>query len=158
MVCLGNICRSPMAEGILKDLVKKKGLNWVVESAGTNGYHTGEPPHPLSIKVAAEHGIDISHQRAQDFVPSDFEKFDKIYAMASDVVDEIRYISGKKFNPVKLDLLMNVIEPGKNRNIPDPWSRPQAEYEKVFDMMERACKKLVATSPPAPLQRRGETL
>src|SRR4249919_2894189 len=146
MVCLGNICRSPMAEGILKQLVKKKGLDWVVESAGTNGYHTGEPPYPLSQQVALEHGIDISRQRARDFVPSDFDRFDKIYAMASDVISDIKHIAGKKYDPAKVDLLMNVYEPGKNRNIPDPWSGPISGYRKVYDMMHEACEKLVASA------------
>ena len=135
-----------MAEGILKQLVKKKGLDWVVESAGTNGYHTGEPPHPLSQQVALEHGIDISRQRAMDFVPSDFDRFDKIYAMASDVISDIKHIAGKKYDPAKVDLLMNVSEPGKNRNIPDPWSGPISGYRKVYDMMDEACEKLVASA------------
>src|SRR5882757_6521724 len=76
MVCLGNICRSPLAEGILQDKAFKAGLNWSVESAGTNSYHIGEPPHHLSQKVARQHGIDISKQRARRFVAEDFEIYD----------------------------------------------------------------------------------
>ena len=89
MVCLGNICRSPLAEGILQDKAFKAGLSWSVESAGTQNYHTGEPPHPLSQKVAKINGIDICHQRARKFVAGDFEVYDKIYALAGDVLDEI---------------------------------------------------------------------
>ncbi|HLG41641.1 MAG TPA: hypothetical protein VI461_18315, partial [Chitinophagaceae bacterium] len=85
MVCLGNICRSPLAEGILQDKAFKAGLSWSVESAGTNGYHDDEPPHRLSQKVAKLNGIDISSQRSRRFVPEDFEMYDKIYAMAADV-------------------------------------------------------------------------
>ena len=81
MVCLGNICRSPLAEGILQDKARKAGLKWSVESAGTNGYHTGEAPHPLSQKVARINGVDISKQRSRNFVAEDFDRFDKIYAM-----------------------------------------------------------------------------
>lgn len=95
MVCLGNICRSPLAEGILQQRAWEAGLQWSVESAGTNGYHTGEPPHRLSQKVALMNGIDISQQRSRSFTAADFERFDMIYAMAEDVVHEMRRIAGK---------------------------------------------------------------
>ena len=88
MVCLGNICRSPLAEGILQQKVQEAGLSWTVDSAGTNGYHTGEPPHHLSQKVALHHGIDISCQRARRFAASDFQQYDMIYALAGDVLSE----------------------------------------------------------------------
>src|ERR1700688_210057 len=100
MVCLGNICRSPMAEGALLEKCKKAGLNWIVDSAGTNGYHVGEPPHPLSQKVSKLHGIDISNQRARRFVPEDFERFDRIYAMAGDVLEEMLLIAKKRYDPL----------------------------------------------------------
>ena len=92
MVCLGNICRSPLAEGILQEKIKKAGLNWEVDSAGTNGYHVGEQPHYLSQKVAKLKGIDISCQRCRRFVKEDFKRFDKIYAMAGDVIEEMKWI------------------------------------------------------------------
>src|SRR5512138_2458905 len=82
MVCLGNICRSPLAEGILQDKAWKAGLKWSIESAGTNGYHNGEAPYPLSQKVSRLNGIDISKQRSRKFVADDFDRFDKIYAMS----------------------------------------------------------------------------
>ena len=113
MVCLGNICRSPLAEGILQDKALKARLNWKIESAGTDTYHVGEPPHPLSQKVARENGIDICNQRARRFVAEDFEKFDKIYALAEDVLYEIRRIARNKFDGSKIDLLMNELYPGK---------------------------------------------
>ncbi len=94
MVCLGNICRSPLAEGILQDKAFKAGLTWSIESAGTNSYHTGEPPHPLSQKVAKLNGIDISKQRARRFTAADFDVYDKIYALADDVMDEMKRIAG----------------------------------------------------------------
>lgn len=144
MVCLGNICRSPLAEGILRHKLSHSGLNWEVDSAGTNGYHAGEAPHHLSQKVAAQNGIDISGQRARNFETADFQRFDKIYAMASDVIDEMRYISGKQFNAAKVDLLMNVLHPGMNRDVPDPWSHPEAHYHQVFSMIDQACEKLIS--------------
>lgn len=143
MVCLGNICRSPLAEGVLKDKVAKAGLDWVVESAGTNGYHTGEPPHRLSQKVALLHGIDISRQRARNFTAADFERFDKIYAMAQEVIDEMQWITKSTFNPAKVDLLMNVLYPGENRDIPDPWYGPEPGYHEVFAMIDAACSKII---------------
>ncbi|PWU02635.1 MAG: protein-tyrosine-phosphatase, partial [Bacteroidetes bacterium] len=121
MVCLGNICRSPLAEGILREKAEKAGLNWTVESAGTNGYHIGEAPHRLSQKVALSHGIDISSHRARNITPEDFINFDKIYSMAEDVVDEVRWIAQKTFDESKIDLLMNEAYPGENIDIPDPW-------------------------------------
>ena len=78
MVCLGNICRSPLAEGILKHKVKEAGLHWQIDSAGTNGYHVGEPPHKLSQKVAKLNGIDICQQRGRLFSKTDFDTYDKI--------------------------------------------------------------------------------
>jgi protein-tyrosine phosphatase len=143
MVCLGNICRSPLAEGILQHKAGKAGLSWTVESAGTNGSHTGEAPHRLSQKVASLHGIDISRQRARDFQPGDFERFDMIYAMASDVIRDMKYIAGKKFNPGKTDLLMNLVHPGQDRDVPDPWYGPEAGYHEVFHMIDMACEQLV---------------
>src|SRR5690242_15994316 len=121
MVCLGNICRSPLAEEILRAKIKERGLRWEVDSAGTEDYHVGEAPHPLSQKIARIHDLDISGQQARRFVCADFERFDKIYAMASDVYQEIRYIGGEKARMEKVDLLLNEVYPGKNRSVPDPW-------------------------------------
>ncbi|MES1220435.1 MAG: low molecular weight protein-tyrosine-phosphatase [Bacteroidota bacterium] len=149
MVCLGNICRSPMAEGILQDKAFKAGLKWSVKSAGTNGYHIGEAPHRLSQKVALQHGIDISQQRARKFVPADFDHFDKIYAMAGDVLDEMKYIAKNKYNESKVDLLMNELYPGKNRDVPDPWYGPEPGYHEVFDMMNAACDKIIEKAATA---------
>ena len=143
MVCLGNICRSPLAEGILLQKIKAAGLNWTVDSAGTNGFHVNEAPHYLSQRVAKKRGIDISHQLCRRFVTADFDRFDKIYAMAGDVVDEMKLISGNKFNSEKVDLLLNAVYPGENRDIPDPWYGPEAGYYKVFDMIDEACVALI---------------
>ena len=81
MVCLGNICRSPLAEGILQHKAKAAGLNWIVESAGTNGYHTGEPPHHLSQKVALLNGINISNQKSRKFIAKDLNEYDTKIAL-----------------------------------------------------------------------------
>lgn len=143
MVCLGNICRSPLAEGILEHKAKKAGLNWVVESAGTNGYHVGEAPHRLSQKVARLNGIDICHQRARQFVKEDFDRYDKIYALAEDVLDDMRRIAGKYYNPAKADLLMNELYPGQNRSVPDPWYGTEPGYHQVYQQIEAVCEHII---------------
>ncbi len=143
MVCLGNICRSPLAEGILQHKTQEAGLNWTVESAGTNGYHIGEPPHRLSLKVAKLNGIDISHQRSRQFKANDFQRFDMIYAMASDVIYEMRAIAGRSYNPSKVDLLMNALHPGKHMDVPDPWYGGEDGYHEVFQMINVACEQII---------------
>lgn len=144
MVCLGNICRSPLAEGVLKDKAKKAGLDWGIDSAGTNGYHVGASPHKLSQKVARLNGIDIGKQRARLFVAEDFKRFDRIYAMAGDIIGEMHRIAGKQFDPDKVELLMNLVYPGENRDIPDPWSGPESGYHLVYDMINQACDLLIS--------------
>ncbi|MFI5193035.1 MAG: low molecular weight protein-tyrosine-phosphatase [Chitinophagales bacterium] len=144
MVCLGNICRSPLAEGILEQKAKIKGLSWMVDSAGTNNsYHVGEAPHHLSQKVAEMHSLDISAQCSRAFVAGDFDRFDRIYAMSSDVLVDMKAIAKKKFNASKADLLLNELYPGENRDVPDPWFGEEPGYHVVYDMIEKACDKII---------------
>ena len=143
MVCLGNICRSPLAEGILRHKINKAGLDLTVDSAGTNGYHDGEAPHHLSQKVARLNGIDICGQRSRRITPDDFNKFDKIYAMSADVIDEMKWIAKKKYDPSKVELLMNVLKPGKNLDIPDPWFGAEPGYHAVYQLIEQACDAIL---------------
>jgi protein-tyrosine phosphatase len=143
MVCLGNICRSPLAEGILANKIRKAELGWMLDSAGTNVDYIGEAPHHLSQKVALQNGIDISMQRTRRFVADDFNRFDRIYALAEDVLDEMKWIAGEKFDASKADLLMNEIYPGKNMDVPDPWSGPESGYHHAFKMIEEACDAII---------------
>ncbi|MBP8243339.1 MAG: low molecular weight phosphotyrosine protein phosphatase [Chitinophagaceae bacterium] len=143
MVCLGNICRSPMAEGILQDRARKAGLNWTVESAGTNGYHIGEPPHHLGIKVARENGVDISNQRSRRFMADDLEQFDRIYAMANDVLEDIKRISRNKFNATKVDLFLNEVYPGEDRDVPDPWYGGEQDFHEAYKLIDEVCELIV---------------
>jgi protein-tyrosine phosphatase len=143
MVCLGNICRSPLAEGILQHKIATGGLDWIVDSAGTNGYHIGEAPHPLSQKVARLHHIDIGKLKARKFVAEDFNHFDMIYAMAEDVMDDIRRIAGNKFDYHKVELIMNEVFPGKNMEVPDPWSGPESGYHMVYKMLDEAINAII---------------
>jgi len=143
MVCLGNICRSPLAEGILQHKANESNLAWEVESAGTNGLHNGEAPHELSQHVAWLNGIDISQQRSRQFVAEDFQHYDKIYALAKDVIVEMKAIAGDAYQPEKVDLLLNVLYPGKNKDVPDPWYSGEDQYHTVFAMIEEACTTIV---------------
>lgn len=143
MVCLGNICRSPLAEGILQHKADAAGLGWTVESAGTNGYHIGEAPHHLSQKVARLNGIDIGNQRARRFVAADIGRYDKIYALADDVLDEIESIAGKKFDAAKVDLLMNELHPGKKLSVPDPWYGTEPDFHHAYKMIDEVCNKII---------------
>jgi protein-tyrosine phosphatase len=143
MVCLGNICRSPLAEGIMKAVIAKAGLDWTVDSAGTAGYHVGEPPHRLSQKVAKQNGIDISKQQCRQFTANDLLLFDKIYVMDSDNYNEVKRISGKHWQAQKVDLLLNASYPNQNRQVPDPWYGGEEGYHEVFDLITKACAAII---------------
>jgi len=155
MVCLGNICRSPLAEGILQDKAFSAGLTWRIESAGTNSYHIGEPPHLLSQKVARMNGIDISRQRARKFVAEDFEVYDKIYALAEDVMNDMRRIAKNKFNAANVELLMNELYPGKKRNVPDPFYGPEPGYHEAYKIISEACDAIIKKASPNPSKGRA---
>ncbi len=144
MVCLGNICRSPMAEGILRNRVLQSGLPWMVDSAGTESYHVGEPPHPFAVRTAARHGIDISGLRARKFIREDFRNFDKIYAMATDVYGEIRDLSAPDDPMEKVQLFLEELYPGKIKSVPDPYYRPEKAFREVFDLLDRACIQILS--------------
>ena len=143
MVCLGNICRSPLAEGILQQKCKEAGLNWKIDSAGTNGFHNGEAPHFLSQKVASMNGVNISRQQSRQFIQGDFKRFDKIYAMALDIQEEIKEIGKDQFISSKVDLLMNEVYPGQNKEVPDPFYGAEDGYHRVYEMIEIACDAII---------------
>ena len=139
MLCLGNICRSPLAEGILQNLARVNGLQWEVDSAGTNGYHNGEAPHHLSQKVAKKYGIDISMQCSRKFTAEDFNTYDIIYAMAADVMADIQQISGKAFDSKKVKLFLNEHTHLQNQDVPDPWFGAEDGYENTFAIINETC-------------------
>ena len=144
MVCLGNICRSPLAEGILQHKAWKAGLQWSVESAGTSAYHIGNPPHELSIKVAKMHGVNISRQRSRQFVKEDLLYYDFIYVMDSSNYIDVKQISGKLWDEEKVDLLLNELYSGENKNVPDPWYGKEEGYHEVFKMIDAACDNIIS--------------
>lgn len=141
-VCLGNICRSPMAEGILKKIFREKALKGKVESAGFESFHINEPPDPRAVQVAANHGIDISKKQARLFRKVDFDHFDHIYVMDTQNMNDVKDLARKEVDLQKIDYLMNVIEPGSNKVIPDPYLSGLEDCEKVFELMEKACQKI----------------
>lgn len=143
MVCLGNICRSPLAQGIMAYHAQNAGLEWEVDSAGTGGWHIGEHPHPLSQKVAKINGIDISQQKSRVFFEEDMHQFDRIFVMDQNNYKEVKRLSGSSWNPEKVDLLLNLSEPGSDKEVPDPWSEDEEKYHIVFTMIDEACKIFV---------------
>ncbi len=141
MVCLGNICRSPLAEGILQAKVNAAGLGWIVDSASTNTYHTGDAPHYLSQKVALEHGINISQQQSRRFTKDDIEHFDIIYAMADDVIEDMKRIAGKHWQAQKIKCILE--ELGSNASVPDPYYGGIEGFYKVYDILDNACNTII---------------
>lgn len=144
MVCLGNICRSPLAEGVLRHKLAEAGIkNVTVDSAGTSHWHEGQHPDSRSIKNAKSHGIDISKLIARKFHTSDFEKFDFIFVMDSSNYRDVLALAENPAQENKVDLLLNVKWPGKNIAVPDPYSGGPEGFEKVFRLVEEACDCLV---------------
>lgn len=142
MVCLGNICRSPLAEGILKHKARQRGLDWHVESAGTGAWHVGEAPDPRSQRIAQQYGIDISKQRAQQFSPYHIEMFDLIFAMDSSNYRDILRHAKTEEEQQKVELIMNMVEPGRNTAVPDPYYDDHL-YTTVYQMLDEACEKII---------------
>lgn len=142
MVCLGNICRSPMAEGILKSKIEEQGLDWKVDSAGTGSWHIGELPDPRSILEARRNGIDITDQRARQIEGSDFDQFDLILAMDRSNYQDISRLANGKENQEKVMMIMDLVSTDTPQNVPDPYWNDDG-FNKVFKMLEEACDKLI---------------
>lgn len=142
-VCLGNICRSPIAEGVMRNLIHENNLDWHVESAGTESYHIGKAPHEHSQSVCKENGIDISQQRARKFVKEDIGKFDKIYALASDVLHEMQMIAGVGLNDEHVMLFLNEQFPNQQKSVSDPFYGEKEGYYPVYDEIRSCCEAIV---------------
>lgn len=143
MVCLGNICRSPLAEGILQQKALKAGLNWSIESAGTGTWHIGQPPHHLSQKVAVINDIDISQQRCRQFRKEDMLEFDRIYVMDQEIYREIKRMSGELWNKNKVEFLLNEIFKKEDRGVPDPYLGTEKDYHEVYSLINIACDAII---------------
>ncbi len=141
MVCLGNICRSPLAEGILKSKVDPNKV--YVESAGTGDWHIGQLPDKRSIKVAEEHGLDITDQRGRQFQSSDFDHFDRIYVMDNSNYSDVLALARNEEDQNKVHLILNEIFPGDNLDVPDPYMGGESGFKRVYDMLDQATDKIL---------------
>lgn len=138
MVCLGNICRSPMADGIMRSISTERKMGLEVDSAGTASYHIGSQPDSRMISTAKEHNIDITNLRARQFQRDDFENYDLIYVMDQSNYENVLALNDHKPHP-KVKLILNEIEPGANHEVPDPYYGGDEGFENVFQMLNEAC-------------------
>jgi protein-tyrosine phosphatase len=139
MVCLGNICRSPLAEGILRE--KTKHLDLTIDSAGTAGYHIGKSPDPRAVAVAKKHDINISKLKARQFSRIDFENFDTIYVMDINNLSHLISLSSNAQERNKIRLILNEIDPKNHDSVPDPYYDDNG-FKKVYNMLNKACEKI----------------
>lgn len=137
MVCLGNICRSPLAEGILKSKVFSH--KTFIDSAGTGAYHVGEKPDSRSIAIANVHGIDISKQRARKFTVKDFDEFDLIFAMDQSNYNNIIALARNEDDKAKVKMILNEVFPGEDLDVPDPYYGGDFGFKNVYNMLDQAC-------------------
>ena len=141
MVCLGNICRSPLAEGILAH--KTKHLNLEVDSAGTAAYHVGKSPDNRSIEIAKKYGIDLTQQIARQFSRADFDKFDIIYAMDTNNYAHLISLASNETELKQIRLILNEINPNTCDSVPDPYYRGGDGFKNIYDILDKACDKIV---------------
>lgn len=145
MVCLGNICRSPLAEGILQSKVNSQEIQ--VDSAGTAAYHIGESPDKRSISVAKKYGIDLTKQRARKFKAKDFDVFDIIFAMDQSNFHGIIDLARNEAEEKKVHSILNELRSMENKEVPDPYYGGEQGFEEVYQMLDKACdaiaKKLI---------------
>ena len=140
MVCLGNICRSPLAEGILQS---KVGEDVIVDSAGTAGYHVGNLPDERSIEIANQNKVDITNQRARKVSQSDFDEYDYIYAMDKENYDNLKAMAKNDFQRSKVILIMDELYPNENIDVPDPYYGGDHGFAHVYDMLDKATDKIL---------------
>ena len=137
MVCLGNICRSPLAEGILKSKLPEN--IFFVDSAGTANYHIGRQPDHRSIETAKKYGVDITNQRGRQFVVSDFDDFDYIYAMDSTNFNDIISLSRNINDASKIKLILDELEDVDTADVPDPYYGGNQSFKNVYRILDIAC-------------------
>ncbi|WGH75785.1 low molecular weight phosphotyrosine protein phosphatase [Tenacibaculum tangerinum] len=138
MVCLGNICRSPLAEGILQSKLPSK--EFTVDSAGTAGYHVGQLPDARSIEVAKKHGIDITNQRSRKFTKADFKKFDMIFVMDQHNYTDVVAMCKNSAQHQKVKMILNELYPNENRSVPDPYYGGDDGFDRVYQMLDQSCE------------------
>lgn len=142
MVCLGNICRSPLAEGIFAHKIKVAQLDWTVDSAGTSAYHIGEAPDPRSRAIAQVHGLDISQQAARQFRPADFDDFDCILAMDGSNYRDILRLARTEVDRTKVHQLLPYVNHQDLQDVPDPYWDDNG-FAFVYELLDSACAVLL---------------
>jgi protein-tyrosine phosphatase len=140
MVCLGNICRSPMAEGILRKKAAEKHIDLWVDSAGTGNWHSGENPDPRAVETAKKFGVNISKLVARQFSKKDFEEFDKIFAMDTSNYNDILALANNPSDKAKVDLLLNLLPDRPSKDVPDPWYGEKEDFVEVFQLLDEVCE------------------
>ncbi len=144
MVCLGNICRSPLAHGILEYKIKLNKLdNIEVDSAGTGSWHIGNKPDQRSIEIANKNGISIQNQRARQITAVDLIEFDVIYAMDSSNYKDIKKLDSSEKNQHKIKLILDEVNSVNNNNVPDPYYGGDNGFEHVFELLDKACNSII---------------
>lgn len=143
MVCLGNICRSPIAEGILRQKSIEKGFSITTDSAGTSNYHIGAPPDARMVLTAKKNGIDISDLRARQFVVADYDNFDLIYAMDQSNYSNILNLARNEADREKVKLILNEVNSTNNDEVPDPYFGGDQGFQHVIDLLDVAVDKLI---------------
>ena len=138
MVCLGNICRSPLAEGILASKLPKDRFR--VDSAGTGDYHVGKQPDVRSMNIAKRNGLDLSMQRARHFNPSDFAAYDHIYVMDGSNLRDVREQAPDEVSRQKVKLILEELFPGENVDVPDPYFGLENGFVTVYEMLDEVCE------------------
>ncbi len=142
-VCLGNICRSPLAQALVERHAAAAGRDWTVGSAGTGDYHVGAPPDPRSVAVGAAHGLDLSHQRARQLTARDLFDHDHVLVMDAQNYAAARGLVRDPALRRKVELIMNFADPGRNQAVPDPYWDDDG-FELVYRMLDRAAAGFVA--------------
>lgn len=142
-VCLGNICRSAIAEGILRHKIENQDINIIVDSAGTSANHVGQAPDKRMQKKAMEHGLSISKQKARQFSVADFDYFDYIFAMDNSNYQDILEIARNKKDSNKVELFLNLSFPRQNLDVPDPYFGGEQGFEDVYQMVNATCNILL---------------
>lgn len=138
MVCLGNICRSPLAEGILRSKVDPEKVE--VDSAATSDYHIGHSPDERSVAVAQKNNLDITYQRGRQFTAEDFDRFDRIYVMDISNYRDVMSLAQHEEHRQKVSLILDEIFPGENVEVPDPYQGGPEGFHRVYEMLEEACE------------------
>jgi protein-tyrosine phosphatase len=141
-VCTGNICRSPLAEGILRNKYTKYGIKGEIDSCGFEPFHIGDAPDHRAKKIAQQNDIDISSVRSRLFQVDDFDRFDKILVMDSGHYQLVTEMARNQNDRKKVDFIMNQVTPGRNQHVTDPYYDSYGAFEAVYEQLDKACETM----------------